>query len=334
MARFLEWDDRAAGSLLDQTIAVVGYGNQGTAHAQNLRDSGFQVVVGARPGSARSAAAKADGFEVGSASWAAARADIVSLCLPDQTMSGVFQQEIESNLVPGKALVFVHGFNIRFALIKPPAGIDVVLVAPKGPGAGLRSEFLAGRGLAGMIGVSQDSTGVALKTACGYAWGLGCFRSVVFETTFAEETDCDLFGEQAVLCGGMIELIKAGFETLVSAGYSPEAAYFECLHETKLIVDLLVSRGLEGMRAAISDTAEWGGYEAGKAIVGKPVREAMSQVLKRIQSGEFAQRWIAEASSGAELLHELRSQESNHPIEHVGSELRRRMGLLHPHSPS
>lgn len=327
MARYLEWDDRDATSLQQSTIAVIGYGNQGTAHAQNLRDSGFKVVVGARESSAKFAAAAADGFEVGSAAWAADRSDVLCLALPDQTMAGIYSDAISPHITAGKTLVFIHGFNIRFGFIQPPDNVDVVLVAPKGPGAGLRSEYVAGRGLAGMVGIAQDATGSAWSVAKAYAWGLGCFRSVVFETTFREETDCDLFGEQVVLCGGLIELVKSAYQTLVNAGYSPEAAYFECLHETKLIVDLLVTRGLEGMRKAISDTAEWGGYQAGRAIIGSTTEMAMKDVLARIQSGEFAREWMAEAAAGSPRLLALRSEEAQHPAEAAGKDLRRRMGL-------
>lgn len=327
MARYLEWDDSDTNLLRESTTAVIGYGNQGTAHAQNLRDSGFKVVVGARESSARFEAAVADGFEVGSAAWAADRADVLCLALPDQTMAGIFRAEISPRLGAGKTLVFIHGFNMRFGFINPRNDVDVVLVAPKGPGAGLRSEYLAGRGLAGMVGVAQDGSGAAWRVAKAYAWGLGCFRSVVFETTFQEETDCDLFGEQVVLCGGMIELVKSAFETLVDAGYSPEAAYFECVHETKLIVDLLVTRGLEGMRRAISDTAEWGGYQAGNAIITPKTKEAMSDVLARIQTGQFAREWMAEAAAGSPRLLALRNEEAKHPAEAVGSDLRKRMGL-------
>ncbi|HZH98238.1 MAG TPA: ketol-acid reductoisomerase, partial [Fimbriimonadaceae bacterium] len=272
MARTFHDADFDPGVIRSARVAVLGYGNQGHAHAQNLRDSKVQTIVGAREGGAGWLRARADGFEPMSLRDAVRSADVLVMTLPDVQMGEIFRESIEPNLRRDHTLLFVHGFNIHYGFIKPPAEVDVSMVAPKGPGRGLRAEYIKGAGLPALVAVHQNPSGVALSAALSYAWGIGSARSLVLETSFREETECDLFGEQAVLCGGVIELVKAGYETLVAAGYEPEAAYFECVHETKLIVDLLVTRGLKGLREAISDTAEWGGYTAGPQVVGKSSR--------------------------------------------------------------
>jgi ketol-acid reductoisomerase len=286
------------GVIRSARVAVLGYGNQGHAHALNLRDSKVEVRVGAREGGSGWARATGDGFSPLPITEAVRSSDVLVMALPDVQMGEIYRAEVEPHLRRDHTLLFVHGFNIHFGYIQPPAEIDVVMVAPKGPGWGLRAEYVKGAGLPALVAVHKNPSGVALASALSYAWGIGSARSLVLETTFREETECDLFGEQAVLCGGLIELVKAGYETLVDAGYEPEAAYFECVHETKLIVDLLVTRGLQGLREAISDTAEWGGYTAGPQVIGKSSRTAMKKVLKTIQSGEFARDWMEKAPSG------------------------------------
>lgn len=324
MARWFSEADVDPGLLRSRTVAVLGYGNQGHAHALNLRESGVPVVVGAREGQGAEAARTA-GFRVLPIDEAVGEGDWVSVCLPDTLTGEIYAQAIGPHLRKGQTLVFVHGFALRFGLVSPPPDVDVVLVAPKGPGAQLRSRFVAGSGLAAMVGCHQDSSGTALGRALAYANGLGCFRVGVFQTTVAEETECDLFGEQAVLCGGMIEVIKAGYQTLVEAGYSPEAAYFECVHETQFVIQLLVERGLVGMRQAISDTAEWGAYEASGRVVNESVRAAMKGLLEDVRSGGFARAWIAETDSGSQELKRRREAEALLSLNRVGDDLRARL---------
>ncbi len=311
-------------------VAMIGYGSQGRSQALNLRDSGISVTIGLYEGSRSWAVAEADGFAPLVSQEAVIGADIVMMCTPDGSMASIYSASIADCLIPGQALAFCHGFNILYDLIQPSGGLDVILISPKGAGPGVRSLYEAGSGVPGLVAVDQDATGQALRKALAYAWGIGCGRAAMFATTFKEETETDLFGEQAVLCGGIPELVKMGFETLVAAGYQPEAAYFECLHETKLVVDLLYARGLKGLREKISDTAEWGGYESGPRVVGEAARAAMKQVLDEIQDGSFARKWVAENSSGRAELLRKRQEEANLLMEEVGSEVRRLIPDLHP----
>jgi ketol-acid reductoisomerase len=315
-------------ALAGHRIAVIGYGSQGRAHALNLRDSGHDVVIGLRPDGASTAVARADGLAVQSVSAAVTTADVIAILIPDTAQAQVYAHEIEPHRRPGAALLFAHGFNVHYGQIPLPRGADVVLVAPKSPGAMVRSEFAAGRGVPALVAVAQDASGTALDLALAYAHALGCTRAGVLETTFADETETDLFGEQAVLCGGVSSLVKAGFETLVEAGYAPELAYFECLHELKLIVDLMYADGIRGMRARVSDTAEWGDYESGPRVIGEASRSAMREVLGDIRSGCFAQRWIAEMAAGGATFQSARAAAYEHPIETVGTTLRARMAWL------
>lgn len=326
MARMLEANADALEAIRGKRVAVIGYGNQGHAHALNLRDSGIDVCVGARPGRGFDAAAAA-GFHPLGIEAAAECADVVMLCTPDVPMRHLYRDQVAPYLRPGDTLLFAHGFNIRYGLIEAAEGVDVALVSPKGPGAWLRREFESGKGLAALVAVHTDATGTAWNTALGYAWGIGSARVLMLETTFAEETESDLFGEQAVLCGGIPGLIKAAYETLVAEGFQPEVAYFECLHEAKLITDLLYERGLAGMRAAISDTAEWGGFAAEERIVGRETRAGMRDLLREIRSGGFAREWIAEDAAGRMELQRYRDEEAAHPIDAVGKELRQKMRL-------
>ena len=309
-------------------IAILGYGSQGHAHALNLRDSGMDVRVGLYPGSKSWAKAEADGLRVLSTADACAEADMIMVNLPDPVQGKVYEQDIAPNLKAGDTLMFAHGFNIRFGMIQPPADIDVTMVAPKAPGHRVREVFKEGSGVPALVAVHQDASGKALQNALAYAKGIGSTRAGVLETTFAEETETDLFGEQAVLCGGVSELVKAGFKTLVDAGYQPEIAYFECLHELKLIVDLMYQGGLSYMRYSISDTAEWGDYKSGPKVITDATREAMRQILKDIQSGAFAEEWMDEYHSGGKTFYATRSQEQNQQIEVVGKQLRRMMTFL------
>ena len=311
--------------LKDKVIAVLGYGSQGHAHALNLRDSGLNVIVGVRKGGRSYEKAKKDGFEPLPVKEACEKADLIMILLPDQTQPEVYKNEIAPALKPGKMLLFAHGFNIHFNQIVPPPDVDVAMVAPKGPGHLVRRQFIEGKGVPCLIAVQQDATGEAFKKALAYAKGIGGTRAGVIETTFKEETETDLFGEQVVLCGGVSALIKAAFETLVEAAYQPEVAYFECLHELKLIVDLIYEGGLAFMRYSISDTAEYGDLTRGPRIINDSVRAEMKKILKEIQSGEFAREWILENQAGRPVLNALRRKEKEHPIEEIGKKLRAMM---------
>src|SRR5438876_3236989 len=311
--------------LRDRVVAVIGYGSQGHAHALNLRDSGVRVIVGLRPGGASWERARAEGLDVRPIADAAAAAGVVMVLVPDQEARAVYEAGIARSLGPGKTLLFAHGFNIHFAEIVPPPSVDVAMIAPKSPGHMVRSEYQAGRGVPALVAVQRDASGHALADALAYAAGIGCTRAGVLETTFREETETDLFGEQAVLCGGVTALIKAGFDTLVDAGYSPELAYFECLHELKLIVDLMYRGGMKFMRYSISDTAEYGDYTRGPRIITDEVREEMVQILAEIQSGSFAREWIRESREGSKRFQALRKSENEHLVERVGAKLRAMM---------
>jgi ketol-acid reductoisomerase len=311
-------------------VAIIGYGSQGHAHALNLKDSGVDVRVGLRPGSPNAKKAELAGLVVGSVAEVSAWADVIMNLTPDQTAAAVYHESIAPHLTPGKTLMFAHGFNIRFRTITPPDFVDVSLVAPKSPGHRVREVFTEGGGVPGLVAVEQDASGTALALALSYAKGIGCTRAGVLETTFTEETETDLFGEQAVLCGGAVALCKAGFEVLTEAGYQPELAYFEVLHELKLIVDLLYRGGIEYMNYSVSDTAEWGGYEAQAPIVTPATKTAMKQLLTNIQDGSFAAKFIAENQTGRHGFAKYRDAERNHPIEKVGSELRAAMPFLDP----
>ena len=320
--------DADLSCLKNKTVAIIGYGSQGHAHAQNLRDSGVKVVVGQRPGGANYELAKEHGFTPVSAAEAAAQADLIMILLPDEVQATVYESDIKPHLTKGKALLFAHGFNIHFSQILPPKDVDVFLIAPKGPGHLVRRTFTEGGGVPCLVAIEQDATGSALKTALAYAKGIGGTRSGVIETTFREETETDLFGEQAVLCGGVTELIKAGFETLVAAGYQPEIAYFECCHEMKLIVDLIYEGGFGKMRHSISDTAEFGDYRTGRRIITDETRKAMKQVLSEIQDGTFARDFILECGCGYPSFKAKRRIENDHQIEQVGGKLRALMPWL------
>lgn len=327
MAKMYYNDNISEGVLQNKKVAVIGYGSQGHAHAQNLKDSGFDVVVGVRPGKSFDAA-KEDGMEVKTVKEAAEAADVVMILLPDERQKKVYEEEIEPALTKGKSLVFAHGFNVHFGEIKPPADVDVFLVAPKGPGHLVRRTFEAGAGVPALFAVYQDASGEAQDVALAYAKGIGSARAGVLETTFKEETETDLFGEQAVLCGGTTALVKAGYETLVEAGYQPELAYFETLHELKLIVDLMYEGGLSGMRYSISDTAQWGDYVAGERVIDAGTKERMKQLLAEIQSGEFARGWIAENENGRPNFNAITEKEEQHSIEQVGEKLRDMMPFV------
>ncbi|SFJ63330.1 ketol-acid reductoisomerase [Thermoflavimicrobium dichotomicum] len=310
-----------------KTVAVIGYGSQGHAQAQNLRDSGVHVVIGLRKGKSWEQA-EADGFEVMTVREAAKVADILQILIPDEHQAKTYRDEIAPELRPGQMLMFSHGFNIHFGQIVPPEDVDVAMVAPKGPGHLVRRVFVEGGGVPALLAVHQDATGKAKELALAYAKGVGGTRAGVFETTFREETETDLFGEQAVLCGGVSALVKAGFETLVEAGYRPEIAYFECLHELKLIVDLMYEGGLSRMRYSISDTAEFGDYVTGSRIITEETKKEMRKVLSEIQQGEFAKKWILENQAGRPSYQAMKQREANHPIEQVGRELREMMSWI------
>ncbi|HEV8509643.1 MAG TPA: ketol-acid reductoisomerase [Gemmatimonadales bacterium] len=317
--------DRAR--LRDRVFAIIGYGSQGHAHALNLRDSGARVIVGLRPsgGGASWQRATADGLDVRPVADAARAADVVMMLVPDQEQRGVYEAAVAPALGAGKTLMFAHGFNVHFGEIVPPAAVDVSMIAPKSPGHLVRSEYEAGRGVPALVAVHQDTSGSALPNALAYAAGIGCTRAGVIGTTFAEETETDLFGEQAVLCGGVTALVQAGFETLTEAGYAPEMAYFECLHELKLIVDLIYRGGLGFMRHSISNTAEYGDLTRGSRVISPAVREEMRRLLADIRSGAFAREWIAECRAGAPRFAELRRAAKDSQIEQVGAELRAMM---------
>src|SRR5580698_9078594 len=324
-------DQDADLSLIQQKkVAIIGYGSQGHAHALNLKDSGVQVRIGLPSTSKSIDKAKKAGLEVTSIADAAKWGDVIMILTPDETQAKVYKEEIAPYLTPGKALAFAHGFNIRYGTIEPPAGVDVFLAAPKAPGHRVREVFVEGGGTPGLVAVYQDATGNALALGLSYSKGIGCTRAGVIETTFTEETETDLFGEQAVLCGGTAALVKAGFETLVEAGYQPEVAYFECLHELKLIVDLMYRGGLAYMRYSISDTAEWGDYITGPKIVTDETRATMKKILADIQDGTFAKRWIEENETGRKDFTAYRKNESGLLLEEVGSELRAAMPFLDP----
>ncbi|MBD2035345.1 ketol-acid reductoisomerase [Phormidium sp. FACHB-592] len=321
MAR-MYYDADANLDLLNGTIAIIGYGSQGHAHALNLKDSGANVIVGLYPGSKSAIKAKESGLTVYSVEEAAKRADFIMVLLPDEVQKTVYKNEIEPHLTEGKVLAFAHGFNIHFAQVVPPSNVDVVMVAPKGPGHLVRRTYEQGEGVPALFAVFQDASGQARDRAMAYAKGIGGTRAGILETTFREETETDLFGEQVVLCGGLTALIKAGFETLVEAGYQPEVAYFECLHEVKLIVDLIVEGGLAKMRDSISNTAEYGDFTRGPRIVNDDTRAEMRKILLEIQTGQFAREFVLENQSGKPGFTAMRRREAEHQIEAVGKDLR------------
>ncbi len=314
--------------LQNATIAVIGYGSQGHSQAQNLRDSGLNVIVGQRPGSANYDLAVEHGFKPVSAAEAAAQADLIQILMQDHVQAEVYEKDVKPHLKPGKMLLFSHGFSVHYNQIIAPKDVNVGLVAPKGPGHLVRSEYIKGAGVPSLVAIHQDADGNALPWALAYATGIGGTRAGLIETTFAEETETDLFGEQAVLCGGVSELIKAGWETLVEAGYQPEIAYYECLHELKLIVDLMYEGGLDRMRYSISDTAEYGDYTRGRRIITEETRMEMAQILSEIQEGEFARDWILENKAGRPSFLSCRRLEAEHPINEVGRNLRKMMTWL------
>jgi len=318
-------NDADASLIASRQVAVIGYGSQGHAHARNLADSGVDVRVGLRAGSSSWAKAEAAGLRVTTIAQAAGEADVVMMLLPDTEQQQVYEAEVAGQLVDGDALFFAHGFNIRFGLIRPPAGVDVAMVAPKGPGHLVRREFDAGGGVPALIAVAQDESGKAKALALAYAHAIGATRAGVLETTFDEETETDLFGEQVVLCGGVTSLVQAGWETLVEAGYQPEVAYFECLHELKLIVDLMYEHGISGMRFSISDTAEYGDYTRGPRIISDETKAEMRRILEEIRDGRFAEEWVAENRNGRPNFNEHRRRAQSHPIEEVGAGLRAMM---------
>ncbi|HEY9804307.1 ketol-acid reductoisomerase [Anabaena azotica] len=322
MARMYYDEDANLDLLAGKTIAIIGYGSQGHAHALNLKDSGLNVIVGLYPGSKSAEKAQAAGLTVKNVADAANVADFIMILLPDEVQKTVYKNEIEPNLQAGNTLAFAHGFNIHFGQVVPPADVDVVMIAPKGPGHLVRRTYEQGQGVPALFAVYQDASGKARDRALSYAKGIGGTRGGVLETTFREETETDLFGEQAVLCGGLSALIKAGFETLVEAGYQPELAYFECLHEVKLIVDLVVEGGLAKMRDSISNTAEYGDYTRGPRIVNEQTKAEMKKILSEIQSGQFAREFVLENQSGKPGFTAMRRQEAEHPIEEVGKDLR------------
>jgi ketol-acid reductoisomerase len=328
MATIYYEKDTDPGVLADQKIAVLGYGSQGHAHSQNLRDSGLDVRVGLRPGSASRAKAEEAGLRVLDTADAVREADVIMCVLPDTSHGKVFAADIAPNLKDGDMLMFAHGFSVHFETVVPPAGVDVTMIAPKGPGHLVRRTYEQGIGTPALVAVQRDATGKAKARALAYGSAIGAARAGIIETTFKEETETDLFGEQTVLCGGISELVRNGFDTLVAAGYQPEIAYFECLHELKLIIDLIYEGGLSWMRYSVSDTAEWGDYQSGPKVVDGPSREAMEQVLAAIQDGSFAQRWIAEADAGFPEFLQLRQQAQTYQLEAVGRQLRQMMPWL------
>jgi ketol-acid reductoisomerase len=328
MATIYYEKDTDASVLQADKIAILGFGSQGHAHAQNLRDSGFDVRVGLRPGSASRAQAEAAGLRVLDTADAVAEADVVMCLLPDTSHGKVYAEDIEPNLKDGDMLMFAHGFSIHFGTVVPPLGVDVTMIAPKGPGHLVRRTYEQGIGTPGLVAVQQDATGKALQRALAYGAGIGCARAGIIQTTYREETETDLFGEQAVLCGGLSSLIKNGFDTLVAAGYQPEIAYFECLHEVKLIVDLIYEGGLSWMRHSVSTTAEWGDYVSGPRVVDQHARAEMEGILSDIRDGSFAKQWIAEADAGFGEYQRLRGEARTSQLESVGRELRQMMPWL------
>ncbi|NER01734.1 MAG: ketol-acid reductoisomerase [Okeania sp. SIO3C4] len=332
MARMYYDSDANLDILNNKTIAIIGYGSQGHAHALNLKDSGSKVIIGLYPGSKSAHKAKEAGLDVYPVDQAAEKADLIMILLPDEVQKTVYKNEIEPNLTEGKILAFAHGFNIHFGQIIPPSNVDVVMVAPKGPGHLVRRTYEQGEGVPCLFAIFQDASGQARDRAMAYAKGIGGTRAGILETSFREETETDLFGEQVVLCGGLSELIKAGFETLVNAGYQPELAYFECLHEVKLIVDLVVEGGLANMRDSISNTAEFGDYTRGPRIVNDQTRAEMRKILSEIQSGQFAREFVMENQTGKPVFTAMRRQQAEHPVEEVGKDLRAMFSWLKKHA--
>lgn len=328
MAKVFYDHDADLKNLTGKTVAVLGYGSQGHAQAQNLKESGVDVIVGLRKGSSSWSKAETDGLKVYTVAEAAEKADLIQVLLPDEKQAEVYRKEIVPGLQAGKALVFSHGFNIHFGQIVPPENVDVFMVAPKGPGHMVRRLYTEGTGIPGLVAVYQDATGKAMDLVLAYAKGIGCTRAGALLTTFKEETETDLFGEQCVLCGGLTELIRAGFDTLVAAGYQPESAYFEVCHELKLIIDLIYEGGIANMRYSISDTAEYGDIMVGRRLITEETRKEMKQVLKEIQDGTFAKEWILENMAGRPKYKALKKMDANHPIEKVGQELRKKMSWL------
>ena len=328
MAKVFYQNDAKPEALKGKTIAVFGYGSQGHAQAQNLRDSGYEVIIGLEPDRSSAKQARADGMTVLAPAEAAKRADWIQILTPDETQADFYEKAIKPHLRKGKILGFSHGFSIHFKTIKPPKDVDVVMIAPKSPGHLLRRVYSEGRGVPSLIAIQQDSSGRAHEYALAYAHGIGSTRAGVLQTTFKEETESDLFGEQAVLCGGVTALVSAGFETLVEAGYQPEVAYFECLHELKLIVDLMYEGGLKGMRYSVSDTAEYGDLTRGPRVIAEPTRQAMAALLADIQSGAFAREWVSEDDNGRPNFERLREQAAGSQIEQTGRPLRQMMSWL------
>jgi ketol-acid reductoisomerase len=329
MAATIYYDkDADMRALAGKTVAIIGYGSQGHAQAQNLRDSGVNVVIGQRPGGKNYDLAISHGFKPTSAADAAKAADVVNILVPDELQGDLYEKEIKPNLKPGNILMCSHGFNIHFGYVKPPMGVDALLVAPKGPGHLVRSEFVAGGGVPCLIAMSDGATDATFKIGLAYAKGIGGTRGGVIRTTIAEETETDLFGEQAVLCGGASALVKAGFETLVEAGYQPEMAFFECMHELKLIVDLFYQGGLSYMRYSVSNTAEYGDYTRGPRIITEETKQEMKRILKEVQDGTFAKEWIAEAKSGSKNFKAMKEKDKSHPVEVTGRKLRKLMSWI------
>jgi ketol-acid reductoisomerase len=330
MAKLYHEEDADISLIQAKKVAIIGYGSQGHAHALNLKDSGVEVKVGLPESSASRAKAKSAGLDVGTVAEVSKWADVIMVLIPDHLQAKVYKEDIAPNLSKGKTLMFAHGFNIRFDTIKPPKDVDVSMIAPKAPGHRVREVFVEGGGTPGLLAVHQDASGKAKQQALSYGKGIGCTRAGVIETTFKEETETDLFGEQAVLCGGASALVKAGFQTLVEAGYQPEIAYFECMHELKLIVDLMYRGGLNYMRYSVSDTAEYGDYTAGPRVVTDETRKVMKQLLKEVQDGTFANNWIKENETGRPMFKKTREGEQHQQIEKVGSDLRSRMPFIDP----
>ena len=328
MAKMYYESDADLGTIADMTIGVMGYGSQGHAHALNMHDNGLNVQIGLYEGSKSKEKAEADGLKVGLVADVAREADIIMVLLPDTSQAEVYRESIEPHLEPGNTLMFAHGFNIHYKTIVPPETVDVSMVAPKAPGHRMREVFTKGSGVPGLLAIHQDVSGNTREIGLAYAKGVGCTRAGVLDTTFKEETETDLFGEQSVLCGGVTALIKAAYETLVEAGYQPESAYFECMHELKLIVDLLYEGGMEYMRYSISDTAEYGDYSRGPKVIDEHVKENMKKVLADIQDGTFAREWLAENDEGRPRFNQLRKENAAHNIEEVGKELRGMMSFL------